>query len=92
MNFFDTIKNALIEYIFFDLNFYESFIGNYETFQQKTISFLIDFISFIVPLSIVAIIFIIPLYFILKAFNKLIKSFRTNVVSEEKETRFKRKK
>ena len=93
MNFFELIKNALIDYIFLDLNFYNEYIGTMETFQTQLISFTIDFLAFSIPLFLIVLIFAIPLYFILKAFNKVIKTMRTNVyVEEERESRFKRKK
>lgn len=93
MNLFDLIKNALVSYIFENMDNYLAYIGNLENLQEKTISFLIDFISFLVPLAIIFMIFIIPFYFIIQAFNKLIKSLRTNVyVDEERTPREKRRK
>lgn len=90
MYLFNDIKTALVTFIFQNMDNYSAFIGDLETFNQGFISFIIDFISFIVPLSILISIFVIPFYFILKAFNKVIKNLRTNVITEEE--RFVRKK
>ena len=93
MNFFNLLKQMFISFIFETNEYYLSFIGNIETWQEKVISFIIDFLAFSIPLAILLSIFIIPFYFILKSFNKVIKTMRTNVyVEEEREKRFTRKK
>lgn len=93
MNFFELLKNAFISFIFENMDNYLVYIGTAENFEQKLISFLIDFISFLIPLSIIFSIFIIAFYVIGKAFNKVIKTMRTNVyVEEERMPRSKRKK
>lgn len=92
MNLFQELKNVLISFIFQNNENYLAYLGSLENFQEQVISFAIDFISFIIPLGILLSIFIIPVYFILQAFNKLIKTLRTNVyVEEERTPREKRK-
>lgn len=93
MNFFQLFNDLFINFIFQNRENYIAFIGNLENYQQQTISFIIDFLSFAIPLVIILSIFIIPMYFLIKAFNGVIKNFRTNATTEDfYEKRTKRKK
>lgn len=91
MNFFQLLKEGFVSFIFENMDNYNSIIGNLEFDHQKFIAFIVESLSFIIPMIILLSIFIIPFYFILVAFNKVIKNLRTNVVTEET-PRFKRKK
>lgn len=93
MNFFQLFNDLFINFIFQNRENYVNFIGNLENYQQQAISFIIDFLSFAIPLVIILSIFIIPMYFTIKAFNGVIKNFRTNATTEDfYEKRTKRKK
>lgn len=82
-NFFNSIQNLIINWIFNNKEFYQNYLGTLETDQTKLISFIIDIVSFGIPFLIISTVFIIPIYFLFKAFNRTIRQINTNVITEE---------
>lgn len=91
MNIFESINNVIINWIFLNKDFYSNYIAS-ENLQTKLISFIIDFTSFIIPFGLFILVFAIPVYFLIKAFTKVIKQLNTNVITAEGESRREKRK
>lgn len=91
MNIFESINNVIINWIFSNKDFYSNYIAS-ENLQTKLISFIIDFTSFIIPFGLFVLVFAIPVYFLIKAFTKVIKQLNTNVITAEGESRREKRK
>lgn len=87
-------KNVFIELLFGTIDNYNSFIGTQETLSQQAIAYLIDMISFLIPMALVLAAFIVPIIIFIKAFKIVLNNTyrKTNGgIGEYEETKIFRK-
>lgn len=94
MGYLLDFKNIFIELLFLNVENYNAFIGNQETLSQQAIAYLIDMISFIIPMACVFVVFLVPIIIFIKAFKIVLNNTyrKTNGgIGEYEETKVFRK-
>ena len=82
MNFYESIRNIFIEFLFNSDTYYDSLL-NSDNIQNHLITFCVDIIPFLILIAIILASLFIPFFAFYKVYTHINKELTTNVISKE---------
>ena len=82
MNFYESIRNIFIEFLFNSDTYYNSLL-NSDNIQNRLITFCVDIIPFLILIAIILAALFIPFFAFYKVYTHINKELTTNVISKE---------